>query len=195
MNIIDTIKRAAGELIGAKRNLDGEIETLRQRREFLHKSPLPKSDAIAALHEAVDGRAASWRESFVLTVAPLRDRFDEHVGTMLLESNGSYAKSGVVFPDPLYQLLAPVIKKTITAEIAAMEWPTVTGPARAARARELADVSKRILDLEKEREDIRVAARGVGIDLDAFDRDRDDKLFFGGRPTNPVSIDTARRRA
>ena len=195
MKTIDTIKKAAGELIGAKRNLDAEIEKLRQRREFLHKSPLPKSDAIASLHEAVDARAANWRESFVLTAAPLRDRFEEHTSMMLLESNGSYAKSGVVFPDPLYAMLAPTIKKTITAEIEAMEWPAVTGPARAERARELANVEKRILDLEKERDDIRVAARGAGIDLVAFDLGRDDQLFSGGKPTNPVSIDTARRRA
>ena len=158
MNIIDTIKKAAGELIGAKRNLDAEIEKLRQRRNDLQKLPLPKSDAIVALYEAVDARAASYSGSFALTIAPLRDRFEEHPSMLLLESNGAYAKSGVVFPDPLYVLLNPMIKKMISDEIEKMEWPAVVGPARAERARELADVSKRILDLERAKE-IRVAAR------------------------------------
>lgn len=195
MNIIDTIKKAAGELIGAKRNLDAEIEKLRQRREFLHKSPLPKSDAIAALHEAVDARAASYSGSFALTIAPLRDRFEEHPSMLLLESNGAYAKSGVVFPGALYVLLNPMIKKMISDEIEKMEWSAVVGPARAERARELAKVQNQLISLEAERKEIHESARAAGVDLDAFDLARDDKLFSGGRPTNPVSIDTARRRA
>lgn len=195
MNFLDSIKKAAAELVGAKRSLNAEIEGLRQRIVDLQKLPLPRHDVIAALHEQVDVRAARWSESFVLTMAPLRNGFDEHQSILFLESHGSYAESGKVYPDVLYSVLAPAIKKTIADELGKMAWPARVGPPRAERARELAKLTKQLGDLKRERGEILQSARSAGIDLDAMDPGRDDTIFAGGKPTQVTSIDKARQRA
>ena len=194
MNITGAIKKVVSELVGAKRNFDSEIEKLRQRRIELQTLPLPRADAIAALQEGVDTRTARWVESFALTIKPMRERFDEHPQMMLLESNGSYVESNRIFPDALYALLAPSIKETISSEIGRMKWPDLVGPPRAERARELAKVNTRIAELEADLKTIREESRSAGIDLNAFDREHDARLFSGGVPKSPVAIDKVHMR-
>lgn len=161
------LKSMLGDVAARRRELEGQIETLLQRREDLASLPLPKSDFLEFMSACIDDHKADYIERLERQI----NQHHENGHPLCLKPSKNWpvlapwsGQVNVIVPGAILCLLGPEIKTRLAQLVGEMQWPDA-GPPLAERRDELEKIDKEITKLEAELGEIRAFADPVGAEL------------------------------
>ena len=155
--------QAAGDEI---QQLRRNLETARQQRDLTASAPLTKEDAIAAMHKAIDQRAAAHYKTLAKALANVVRKGEPgrvDVRAVAL-AKPDFTVTPTTLEDGLSLLLNQQLKDGIARVIEGMEWPAGAMP-RAEKTERLRELDGRILKLERDLASAVGAARSAGLSV------------------------------
>lgn len=190
------IRAALGSASGELATIRAKLETLRQRREFLLGSPLPRADVEAAIVARVDRLAADYPRQLSRylasagierTKASKLGRLADHINPLCLRSGTGAindAAPPILQESALCFAFGDVLKARLAAalQLCELDWPADVGPPAAERERELRELETQISALESEEREL-VAQLRAALNVDATAEQPD---YIGGTPSRRV---------
>ena len=189
------IRTALNGATGELASIRGQLEKLRQRREFLAVAPLPRADVENAILARVDRLAADYPRQLgrYLASAGVGTTRHEKLGRLadfvrplhLVAASGTTnSTTAAQFSEAaLCYLLGDTMKARLQAALgeADLDWPAEVGPPAAQRTAELQTLEQQIAALEGEERELLAQLRAA-IAIDSTRGTPADE-FAGGVPT------------
>lgn len=177
---------AVGEALAA---LHADRERAQAERDAIAALPVVRADLISEMEGMVDAQVAEYRNVLRSVMAPMCNRADRTVLSVVGSAAMLLSKDGSIHPAALLiGLLGPEIKAALREAIAAMPLPDADGLSREERAARLAELDCRIAAIDAEIADVRakLAQAGIGREptIPTLEQIRDH--FGGGTPTGKI---------
>lgn len=155
--------QAAGDEI---QHLRRNLETARQQRDLTASAPLTKEDAIAAMHQAIDQRAAAHHKTLAKAlVGAVRKGEPGRVDVRAIAlARPDFTATPATVEDAISLLMNHQLKEGVASVIQGLEWPAGAMP-HAEKTERLRELDGRILKLERELASAVGAARSAGLSV------------------------------
>lgn len=181
MSVLDSIRKALGDVAAEVRQTERQVEELKQQREWLESAPLPREEFEAKLCRLIDmlaerdldrGKGFPWK---------MRKHVDGLIHRPLWEAdpakwdlfalNPTNANQHGVTGEVLTWYLRDLLYDGVKRAVAAMEYPDAeAGPPLAEREQRIPQIDAEIEQLEARVAEVRAEADRAGIQIDHHPR-------------------------
>jgi len=166
LSALESLKKLAGKVGAAGKDLKARRERILQRLDELHHLPPTREDVLESLYMVVDQGEEDFRNR--LAVQLKSSLQNAELGTITGKFPLLCPNSGRAWYDLLgvsiYGLFAPQVKESLARIIADMEWPEA-GPSIAERRNEIEKLHKELTLIERELSELEQAAESAGVTI------------------------------
>lgn len=168
-SIGDKIREAVAEIEGNLATIRAEVAKLKGRRQEILDAPVTKSIALARLETRIAATAAAFDPEGILARDLVRrESSDGKLELAEVTIMSHYSANNLnemlcaIFPDQIREALA----KRIETEYADFAAEGVEAIGDEARSREIAEIDRRLVELETSEEEIRATAANAGFTIE-----------------------------
>lgn len=176
MGMLDSIKKALGDVAAEVRQSEQRIETLKQERERLESAPLSREELAAGLDDMLDAQVHNERVNYpkrlALALEGLQhDPFFEYADASLdlVNTLGKASDERYTPRENLLWFLGDLVKQRVRDAIndESFDWPDAdAGPPLAERRTRITEIDREVEKLEQRVGEIRAEADRAGVRIE-----------------------------